>query len=107
MPTGGIAPLSWRFLVELLSASASSGISSLLVWLDSTVGRTMASISPNDTLGIISISQMFTTRYGVLAELVGEFSVNSIYSEFPSLPPKLAADVTSLSGLAGSLGDAF
>ena len=42
-----------------------------------------------------------------MAEIMGKFLVNSIYSESPSLPPKLAAKLTSLSGLVGGLGDPF
>ena len=41
----------------------------------------------------------------MLAELEGEFSVESIYSESLSLTRKLSADVTSLSGLVGGVGD--
>ena len=41
----------------------------------------------------------------MLAELEGDISVNLKYSESPLPPPKLAADATSLSGLAGGLGD--
>ena len=40
----------------------------------------------------------------MLAELVGKFSGDSTYSELLSLSPELASDVTSLSGLVGSLG---
>ena len=43
----------------------------------------------------------------MLADLVDEFLVDSTYSEFPPLPPKLDVDVKSLSGLAGDLGDSF
>ena len=42
-----------------------------------------------------------------MIELVGKVLVNSMYSESPSLPPKLSANVTSLSRLLGGLGDAF
>ena len=44
---------------------------------------------------------------GILADPNGDFSFESIYSESPSLPPKLAANMPSQSGLAGGLGDAF
>ena len=43
----------------------------------------------------------------MLDKLEGEFSVYSTYSESPSLPPKLAANLKSLSGYAGGLGDAI
>ena len=42
-----------------------------------------------------------------MSNFTGEFPVDSTYSESLSLPPKLAANVTSLSGLAGNLGDVF
>ena len=38
-------------------------------------------------------------------ELMGEFTVDSTHAELPSLPPKLADNVISLSGLVGNLGD--
>ena len=105
--TGGVAPFSWRFSVRMVLASARSGILISLVWVKSTVGRMMASISPSETLCIISRYLLCTPRYGVLADLVDEFLVDSTYSEFPPLPPKLDVDVKSLSGLAGDLGDSF
>ena len=43
----------------------------------------------------------------MLADLVGEFLVDSTYSESLLLPPKLVVNVASLSGLSGGLGDAF
>ena len=42
-----------------------------------------------------------------MTELVGKFLVNSTYSESPLLPPKMAAYMTSLSGLTGGLADVF
>ena len=42
----------------------------------------------------------------MLEGLVDEFSADSTYSESPSLPTILSANVMSLSGLAGGLGDA-
>ena len=42
-----------------------------------------------------------------MAEIMGEFLVDSTYSELPLLPSELVADLTSLSVLAGDLGDAF
>ena len=75
------------------------------VWENSIVGKTMASISPSETSCIISSLLMFPVRSGVLAELKGEFLVDLTYSDSPLLPPKISADVTLLSGLAGGLGD--
>ena len=43
----------------------------------------------------------------MLSEIVGNLLVNSTYSELPSLPPKMAVDVMSLSGSAVGLGDTF
>ena len=40
----------------------------------------------------------------MLSDLMGKFLDDSVYSELPSLSPELAADMTSLSGLAGILG---
>ena len=54
VPGGDVAPLSWWFSVGLVSASASSGNLSLLVWANSTVGRKMALISSTKTLYIVS-----------------------------------------------------
>ena len=42
----------------------------------------------------------------MMASLVGEFSADSTWSESPSLPLKLAVNVTSLSGSTVRLGDA-
>ena len=42
----------------------------------------------------------------MMSKLVGKFTIDMKYSESPSLPTILAADVASLSGLAGNLGDA-
>ena len=47
---------------------------------------------------------MWTLSYGVLDELTGKFLGNSAYSKSPYLSPELAANVMSLSGLAGILG---
>ena len=107
MPRSGMAPLSWWFLVRLVSALASSGILSLLVWVKSTVGQTIASISSTKTSCIVSSLLMCPERSGVMAEIMGEFLVDSTYSELPLLPSELVADLTSLSVLAGDLGDAF
>ena len=102
-----MATLSWRFSVGLVSLSARYGISSLLVWVKSTVGWMMAPISHSETSCISSSLLMCTARYSVLSKLVDEFLVYSKYSESPSLPPKLAANMLSLSGLAGGMGYAF
>ena len=107
VPTGGVAPLSWRFLVRSVLSSASSGILSSSVWEKSTVGRTMLSISPSETLCIVSSSLMCPARSGVFAYIEGEFSADLEYLESPKLSPKLAADMASLSGLVGGLGDAI
>ena len=50
---------------------------------------------------------MWPSTYGVLAKLMGKFLDDLTYSEFPSLLPKLAANVTSLSGLVGGMVDMF
>ena len=49
---------------------------------------------------------MCTVRSGVVVDLMGKFLVNLKCSELPSLPLKLDDNVTSMSGLAGNLGDA-
>ena len=107
MSNGGVVQLSWRFLVRFVLALVSSGISILLMWEKSSIGRTIVLISHTETSCIISTLMMCPLRFYMLAELEGEFLIDSTYSESPFLPPKLAADVTSLSGLAGGLGDAF
>ena len=71
VPTNSVAPLSWRFLDRSVSASASSGISILLVWERSSVGWTMVLISPYENFYIVSNSLMCPSRFGVLAKLVG------------------------------------
>ena len=106
MPSGSVVSFSWWFAVRLVSALVSSVVLSLLVWVKITVGWTMESISPYETLLIFSISPMFPARYGVVADLVGDFPVDSIYSESSSLAPKLATDVTSLPSSTGNMGDA-
>ena len=50
---------------------------------------------------------MLPENSGMLDELVGEFPGDSIYSESPSLSTELAANVTSLSGLAANLVVAY
>ena len=80
VPTGGVAPLSWRFLVDSLSASARYVILSLLVWQKSTVGHTVVFISPFDTSCIISSSLMCPARSGMLDKLEGDVSSNLTYS---------------------------
>ena len=71
--TGGMAPLSCRFLGGLVSASTSSIISNSLVWEIITVGRAMALISPSETSCIAFSLLMCPARFGVLAGLVGGF----------------------------------
>ena len=44
---------------------------------------------------------MWPSSLIVLVELLGEFLGDLTYSESPSLSPELAANVTSLFGLAG------
>ena len=105
VPIGGVAPFSWRFLAVLVLASASSEIPSLPVWEKNVIGWKVASISPYETLCIISSLLIFTARSVVLTDLKGEFLVDLTYSESPLLPPKLSAGVTTLSGLSGGLGD--
>ena len=104
VPIVGVAPLSQRFSVGSVSALAISADSISLVWVKITVDWTMALISISETLCIIYILLMCPARYGVMADLVGEFLVNSTYSESPLLPPELASDVKSLSGSAVNLG---
>ena len=107
VPNNSVATLSWRFLGGSVSASASSRISILLVWERSYVGWTMVLISPYENLCIVSSSLMYPSRSGLLAKLVGEFPADSTYSESPLFPPKLAADMASLSGSSDGLGDAI
>ena len=73
MPTDGMAPLSWRFGVGPVLASAISGISSSLVWVKITVGWMMAPISPSETTCIISSSLVCPAKSSVLDKLVGYF----------------------------------
>ena len=86
---------------------ASSGILSSLVWMKSTVGQTMASVSSTETLCIVSRSLICFARFGVMPELVGKFLDDLTYLESSSLRPKLASDVTLMSGLAVNLGNVF
>ena len=102
----GVAPFSWWFSVGLVLASASSVVLSSLVWVDSTVGRNMASVSPSVTSYIFFSLLVCPTRSGNMADLLGKFTVESTYSEMPSLPPKLSANLTPLSGSESNLGDA-
>ena len=104
--SGGVAPLSWWFLVGLVLASASSRIYRLLMYVKSNIGKKMMSISSNNTSYIISILLMCPAGSAMMDELVKKFTVSSTYSELPSLPPKLAANGMLLSGLAGIMGDA-
>ena len=71
--------------------------------MKSTVGKTIVLISHSETLCIVYSSLACPIRSGVMAKIAGKFPVNSIYSEFPSLPPKLASGVTSLSGFTGNM----
>ena len=105
MLTGGVAPLSWRFLGGLLLASASSGTSSSLVWKKSTVGQTMALISPYEISCIVCSLLICPLRFDVLANIIGEFLADSTYSELSPFTPKLASDMMSLSESAGGLGE--
>ena len=107
MSNGGVVQLSWRFLVRFVLALVSSGILTLLMWERSSIGRTIVLISRTETLCIISTLMLCPLRFYMLADLESEFLIDSTYSEFSFLPPKLAADVTSLSRLVGGLGDAF
>ena len=50
---------------------------------------------------------MCPSSSGVLEELVGNFLGDSIYSKSLSLSTELAAEMTSLSGLVGSLAVEF
>ena len=73
LQTDVVAPLSWRFLVGLISALISFGILSSSVWEKSNFGRMLALISPSETSCIISSSLVCTARSGVLADLKGKF----------------------------------
>ena len=64
----------------------------------------MESISHSKTLCIIYSLLMHPASYGMMAELVGRFLFDLTYYELPPLPPELAADMISLSGLAGNMG---
>ena len=96
VPSSGVAPLSWWFSIGLVSELASSVVSSSLVWLKSTVGRTMVSIFPSDTSFIIFILLMCPERSGMMDQLLGVFLIGSTYSELWPLPPKMASGVMSL-----------
>ena len=102
--SGGVAPLYRWFLVRLVSASESSVVSRSSGWANSAAGQMMTLISPSYTSCIIYSLLMSSARSGVMADLVGKFLFESTYYELLLHPPKLAADVTSLSGLAGNLG---
>ena len=93
--------------MRLVSASARSEIFSLLLWDKSSIGQTILLVSPYDTSCIVSSFLMCPAGYVLLAMLWGEFSVDSTYSDFPLLLPKLADDMTSLSWSAGGMGDAI
>ena len=71
--TGGVAPLSWRFLGGSILALTCSGNSISSIWEKSTVGRTMTYISPSDTSCIVSSSLVCPLRSGMLDKLAGEF----------------------------------
>ena len=73
VPTGGMAPLSWRFSRRLVSVSTSSGILNSSVWEKSTVGRIMAFISPSKTSCMVCSFMMCSSSSSVLTKLVGEF----------------------------------
>ena len=47
---------------------------------------------------------MCPSSSGVMDELVGKFLDDSTYSDFPSPPPMLSTNVTSLSGSTGDMG---
>ena len=70
VPTGGVAPLYWRFLGRLVSALENSGISSSSMWEKSTIDRMMELISPSETSCIASSLLMCPLRSCVLADLV-------------------------------------
>ena len=106
MPSGGMVPLSWWFLVGSVLASASSVILIWLVWVKSTVDTTMELISSTKTSYIISSFLVCPAMSGLMAELMGKFPVDSSYSESPLLPPYLYVDMTSLSGSTSNMGDA-
>ena len=77
----------------------------VLVWVKIIIGQKLASVSPSDTSCIISSLLVCSVRYGAMFKIMGKFPVDLTYSELPSLAPKLASDVTSLSGSTGNLGD--
>ena len=100
----GGSPLSWWFSDGVVLVSASSVGSILLGWVKSAVGWAITSISSSEFSCICSSSHMWPSSFGMLAKLAGNFSGNLAYSESPSLSPELAADMTSLSELAGNVG---
>ena len=103
---GGVALLYWWFLVGSVFSLMISVYYSSLVWVKSTVSRMMVSISPYETSLVVYSFLICPASSGAMAELVGEFLFGLTYSYLPSLPPKLASNVTSLSGSTGSLDDA-
>ena len=104
MPSGVIAPLSHWFLVRSVLELESSVVLSSTGCVKSDVGRKMDFISSSETTCIIYSSLVCPARSGVMAIIMVEFPVSLTYSESPSPPPKLAVNVTSLSGSTGNLG---
>ena len=64
----------------------------------------MPLIHSHGTFCINYTSRMWTASFGVMNKIVGKFPGNTTYSDFPSLPPELAVDVTLPSGSEGKLG---
>ena len=95
--TVGVAPLSWWFSGGSVLALASSRILILLVWEKNTVGSTIALISHSATSSTSSSFLVCPARSGVLAGIVGKFSVDLTLSHLLSLSPILSTNVTSLS----------
>ena len=73
-------------------------------WVKSNVGCTMTLIYSSETSCINYSSRMWPASSGMMAKNVGKFPGNLTYSELPSLPPELAADMTSLAWSSGNLG---
>ena len=97
-PSAREAPLAWLFMIGLFLASGSSVVFILMVWVKSSFGHIMSSISSPLTLCIIYNYRVYSLSSGVMDEIVGEFLVDSTFSESRSLPLELAANMVSLLG---------
>ena len=73
--SGGVSPFSWWFSVGLVSISSSSIVLSSLVWVKSTIGKTMMFISPYETSCIVYSSLMCPERSGMMAKVSGRLDI--------------------------------